>query len=424
MPIKRLTFMQNWAGNFTFTAARLHRPTAVEEVQRLVATATKIHAIGTGHSFNGIADSPEAMIDLRGIASNIVIDRERMTVTAGAGTTYIDLSAALQKQGFAIHNLASLPQITVAGAVMTATHGSGDRNEALSSAVSGLDLVVADGSTKHIARGDIDFDGLVVGLGAFGIVTRITLDIQPTFNVRQDSFVDVPWEDVVSNFDAISSAAYSFSIFTKLSSPTVNRLWLKSKVDESSPTNLNIAHLNLKPGMPYALPATVPNPLARLNPFGGIPGPWSDRLAHTNRDSLPAPAEQIQSEYLIARPKFAESVAVLRAMGAQIDACLHAAEIRTIAADKFWLSPAYQQDTIGLHFTWKKEIEAVDDVTKKIEAKLIPLGAKPHWGKLIHADAATLEPLYPRMKDFRSLAIRYDPKGKFRNAYLDRHVFG
>ena len=423
--------MQNWAGNFAFTATRLHRPTSIGEVQRVVAASQKIRAIGARHSFNGIADSPADQIDLSGIDPDIVIDQERMTVTVGAGISYGDLSLFLQQQGLALHNLASLPQITVAGAIATATHGSGDGNKALSSAVVGLELVVSDGSLQCVELGDVDFEAMVVSLGAFGIVTRVTLAIEPTFDIRQDAFVDMPWDELLAKFDAISSAAYSFSIFTKWSGPTVSRIWLKTRMGAARPSEFDIetlgsnlgSNLGLKPGVPYSVPATVENPLALLNPFG-VPGPWSDRLTHTRREVAPVPADQIQSEYLIARPQLGKAVAIIRSMAERIDALLYATEIRTIAADEFWLSPAYRQDTIGLHFTWKKEADAVDAVTKELEAALIPLGAKPHWGKLIHAEAATLAPLYPRMADFRSRARGRDLEGKFRNAYLEKHVFG
>lgn len=418
--------MQNWAGNFAFTVARLHRPTSISQVQRVVAASPKIRAIGARHSFNGIADAPD-MVDLGGIDPDIVIDRERMTVTVGAGVSYGDLSSLLHQQGVALHNLASLPQITVAGAIATATHGSGDGNRALSSAVVGLELVVNDGSLLRVERGDADFEGMVVSLGAFGIVSRVTLAIEPTFDIRQDAFVDMPWDELLAKFDAISSAAYSFSIFTKWSESTASRIWFKSRLAAAHAGEFDItglgSNLGLKPGVPYSVPATVEDPLALLNPFG-VPGPWSDRLTHTRREISPPPADQIQSEYLIARPQLNKAVAMIRAMAERVDALLFATEIRSIAADELWLSPAYRQATIGLHFTWKKQPDAVDAITKELEAALIPLGARPHWGKLIHADAATLAPLYPRMADFRSLALRHDPDGKFRNAYLEKHVFG
>lgn len=412
--------MQNWAGTFAFTAARLYRPTSIGEVQRVVAASTGIRAIGTRHSFNAIADSPADQVDLSGIDPDIVIDRERMTATVGAAISYGDLSLFLHQQGFALHNLASLPQISVAGAIATATHGSGDGNKALSSAVVELELVVSDGGLRRIQSGDADFEAVVVGLGAFGIVTRVTLAIEPTFDIRQDAFVDMPWDELLANFDAISSAAYSFSVFTKWSGPNASRIWLKTRAGAAE---VDVRRLGLKPGLPYSVPATVEDPLALFNPFG-VAGPSSDRLTHTRRGIDPLPPHQIQSEYMIARPQFDEAVAIIRAMADRIDPLLHATEIRTIAADEFWLSAAYRRDAIALHFTWKKETDAVDAITRELEAKLIPLGARPHWGKLIHADAAILAPLYPRMADFCALARRHDPAGKFRNAYLEKHVFG
>jgi alditol oxidase len=414
--------MWNWAGNYAFTATRLHRPTSLSDLQRLVAVSQKIRAIGTRHSFNGVADTTGDLVDLSGLDPEIVIDRERMVVSVGGGASYSVLGTRLHQEGFALHNLASLPHISLAGAISTATHGSGDRNQTLASAVAGVELLLGDGSLRRIVRGDADFPAVVVGLGAFGIISRLTLDILPTFDIQQDSFIDVSWDELVGNFDAISSAAYSVSIFTKWSNASTGRVWLKTRLVEISSRERDAAHLRLRPGLPFTASATE-DPPAWGNPFG-TPGPWSERLAHVRHDVEPAPAEQIQSEYLIARPKFAEAVSIIRSMDASIDPALHMTEIRTMAADELWLSPAYRQDTIGIHFTWKKQAGAVDAVTRELEAALIPLDARPHWGKLIHADAATLAPLYPRMVDFRACALRYDPDQKFRNAFLERHVFG
>ena len=334
------------------------------------------------------------------------------------------LAVSLQRQGYALHNLASLPHISVAGAIATATHGSGDRNEALSSAVAGLELVLADGSLCRVNRGDEGFDGMVVGLGAFGIVTRVVLEIGPTFDVRQDSFVDLAWDDLLANFDAISSAAYSVSILTKWSNESADRLWLKTRLTADSPEELDISHLGLRAGPPHAVSAVDDKPTARLNPFGGIPGPWSERLAHFRADASPGATEQIQSEYVIARAQFTEAVTAIRSIASRIDPYLRATEIRTMAGDAFWLSPAYLQDSVGLHFTWDKRPEAVGTMTRELERMLIPMGGRPHWGKVMHVEAATLMPLYPRSAEFRALATRYDPAGKFRNAFMDRHVFG
>jgi xylitol oxidase len=231
------------------------------------------------HSFNGIADRPGELLHLGDIDPDIVIGRERMILTVGAGASYAVLAAALQREGFALHNLASLPHISIAGAVTTATHGSGDQNQALASAVAGFELVMGDGGLHRVTRGDADFAGMVVSLGALGILSRITLDIGPSFNVRQDAFVDLPWEVLLDSFDAIFSAAYSVSILTKCAGPNVNRIWLKTRMDGSTRPQTDVVRLGLKPGPPYSLPPKSENPLADLNPFG-VPGPWSERLAH------------------------------------------------------------------------------------------------------------------------------------------------
>jgi xylitol oxidase len=415
---------QNWAGNYTFTAARIHRPESVDMLRRLVAASPKIRAIGSRHSFNGIADSPGELVDLAALSSDIVLDREAMTVTVDAATSYGVVADRLQRQGYALHNLASLPHITVAGAISTGTHGSGDRNGPLSRAVAGVELVLADGSLCWINRGDEGFDGMVVGLGAFGIVTRVLLEIEPTFEVRQDAFVSLAWDDLLANFEAISSAAYSVSILTKWSKDTADRLWLKTRLTANSPDELPISHLGLRAGPPEAVDIAGVNPTPQLTTFGGIPGPWSERLAHYRPDAVPGASEQIQSEYMIPRTRIADAVKAIRSMASRVDPWLRASEIRTMAADAFWLSPAYSQDSVGLHFTWDKRPTEVNRITHELEDVLIPMGGRPHWGKVLHASAATLMPLYPRLTQFRALAAHYDPAGKFRNAFMDLHVFG
>jgi xylitol oxidase len=222
-------------------------------VRRIVAGASRIRAIGARHSFNGVADSPGELIDLGGIDPDFVIDGERRTVTVGAGTTYSVLAAHLQREGLALHNMASLPHVTVAGAIATGIHGSGDRLGNLSTAVAGLEIVTATGDVMAIRRGDDDFAAMIVSLGAFGIVTRVTLDIQPSFDLRQDAFEGLPWETVLSNFDAVMSGGYSVSLMTIWSAPTVTGLWIKTRLVGGWPETISAAHLGAAP----AIRATV-----------------------------------------------------------------------------------------------------------------------------------------------------------------------
>lgn len=415
----------NWAENHSFVAARILRPNTIDEVRRIVAASRKLRAIGTRHSFNGIADTTGDIIDLGLLDPSFVVDQDRMTVTLGANTSYGTLATYLLTKGYALHNMGSLPHISVVGAIATGTHGSGDRNGALATAVCGLELVVADGDLVQLRGGDDGFDGMVVGLGAFGVVTRVTLDIQPGYRMRQDEFVDLPWETLLADFDAVSSAAYSVSILTRWGEPAVGRLWLKTRLDGGVPADtVTVAHLGARPTQAGSIPRPLDGPGALLTPFGGVPGPWSERLPHFRPEAEPGVRDQIQSEYMLPRPQIVPALTALRALAPRIDPHLHMTEIRTIAADDLWLSPSYGHDTVAIHFTWHRKPAEVAAITSDIEALLLPLGGRPHWGKLIHADAARLAPLYPRMEAFRALADRYDPLGKFRNAYLDRHVFG
>jgi len=271
----------NWADTYTFRATHIVHPTSVDEARHIVAAGTSIRALGTRHSFNGIADCADTLINLGAIDPDFALDRDRGTATVGAATQYGVLAGWLQWQGYALHNLGSLPHISVAGAIATGTHGSGDANGNLSSAVSGLELILADGSIRAIRRGGRDFEGMVVGLGALGVITRVTLDVQPTFDVRQDAFVDLPWDRLLSDLDAITSAAYSVSIFTMWSTEIVGRLWLKTRLLDALPREVTATHLGARSGPARLVSSATADPTDRLNPFDGLPGPWSSRLPHS-----------------------------------------------------------------------------------------------------------------------------------------------
>ncbi|HEY6433871.1 MAG TPA: D-arabinono-1,4-lactone oxidase [Acetobacteraceae bacterium] len=417
-----MTREHNWADNYTYRAARIHRPTSIDEVRRVVSGCAKVRALGTRHSFNGIADSSGDLVDLGYLPSDFVIDRERRTVTVGAGTRYGPLAQHLHAQGWALHNMGSLPHISVAGATATGTHGSGDGSGNLSTAVAGLEMVTASGDLLCIRRGERGFDGMVVGLGAFGIVTRMTLDIQPTFDMRQDAFIDLPWATVLSRLDEVTSAAYSVSLMTRWSGETVDRLWLKTRLQEGGPLEVTAAHLGAVATELVSASGRAAG-ADRLNPFG-VAGPWCDRLCHFRLDAEPGQSDQIQSEYMVPRAQAVTAMERLRGIAGRIDALLHMTEIRSMAADRLWLSPSYGHDTVAIHFTWKREIEAVDRMTEEIEDMLLPLGARPHWGKLMHARAGQIAGVYPRLPEFRALVAAYDPGGKFANAFLTRHVLG
>ena len=417
-----VTREHNWADNYTFSAARIHRPTSVDDVRRLVGSSSRIRAVGARHSFNGIADLPGDLIDLGGIAPDFRIDPERRTVTVGAATNYGVLAAYLHRAGWALHNMASLPHVSVAGAIATGTHGSGDRLSNLATAVAALDIISANGDLITIRRSDPDFDGVVVSLGAFGIVTRVTLDIQPEFEMRQDAFEGLLWATLQADFESVMSAGYSVSLMTSWSGPTVTRLWIKTRLAEGAPETAAAVLLGAALAEQPSARATV-EAVQRLNPFG-VKGPWFERLPHFRPDVEPGPPGHLQSEYMVPGSRAVTAIARLRAIGDRIDRHLWATEIRSIAGDSLWLSPAYGDDCIAIHFSWERKPAEVHAMTAEIEAMLRPLGARPHWGKIMHANAEQIAALYPKLPAFRELALAYDPGGKFRNEFLEEHVFG
>jgi xylitol oxidase len=408
----------NWAGNYTYGAAELRHPQSTSEVQTLVSRGTPLRALGSRHSFNPIADTTGDLVSLDRFEPNIVVDETARTVSFAAGLRYGDLASELQARGWALHNLASLPHISVAGAVATATHGSGDRNGNLATAVSAFEFVDGTGEVVTLRRGDADFAGAVVGLGALGIVTRLTLDVEPTFDVRQDVFTGLRWDEFLGNIDAITSSAYSVSVFTNWLGDSIGAVWLKSRMDAPTPpvdlfgAVREVTNLHPLPDMPAG----------NTTPQGGVPGPWSERLAHFVLGFTPSNGDELQSEFLVPRHNIAAALASLRELGDQIAPLLHITELRTMAADDLWLSGASGTDAVGIHFTWKKLPTEVLALLPEIERRLLPLNARPHWGKVFTADGAQLDALYPRLPDFRDLVRKYDPQGLFRNEFLHHRL--
>jgi alditol oxidase len=415
----------NWAGNYTYSAARLHYPETVEQVQALVARCDKLRALGSRHSFNSIADSTEDLISLERFDHTVAIDRERSTATVDGGVRYGELCQQLHREGYAIHNLASLPHISVAGACATATHGSGDKNGNLATAVAALELVTADGSVVRLSRerdGE-QFQGAVVGLGGLGVVTNVTLDVVPTFLMQQEVYENLPVAQLEAHFDQILSSTYSVSLFTDWRPDRVNQVWLKRHlVDEAAlavaPTffEATLAPANRHPiTVLSAEPCTVQM---------GIPGVWYERLPHFRIDQTPSSGEELQTEYFVPRQHAVAAFRAITQLHAQIAPLLMISEVRTVAADTLWMSPSYQQASVGLHFTWQKNWEAVRKLLPLIEEQLAPFNARPHWGKLFTMPAARLQSLYEKLPDFQQLLRHYDPQGKFRNAFLDTYIFG
>ncbi|MGP4112796.1 FAD-binding protein [Streptomyces sp. 4N509B] len=411
---------QNWAGNLTFGAARVHRPASVGELRRIVAGARRVRALGSGHSFSRVADSDDELVRVDGLPRRVEVDADARRVTVTAGMRYAEVAAALHARGFALANMASLPHISVAGSVATGTHGSGNALRGLASAVTGLELVGADGGLARLERGEPGFDGAVVSLGALGVVTALTLEIEPAFEVAQWVYLGVPLAAVAPRYVTdVAGAAYSVSLFTDWHGGT-GTVVLKRRTDREDAGHLGEEWQGGRladepwhpvPGMP---PAYCTEQL-------GSVGPWHERLPHFRPEFTPSNGEELQSELFLPRAAAPEAFAALGAMGAAFEGLLQVSEVRTIAAEEQWLSPAYGRDSVAFHFTWVRDVEAVLPVLAAVEERLLPLGARPHWGKLTTAagHGAGAGGRYERLADFARLVAERDPEGRFRNAYVD-----
>jgi xylitol oxidase len=361
-----MTLERNWAGTHTFAAPRIVNATSIDEVRALVAeaarTGTRVRALGTRHSFTDLADSDGTLITVLDIPADPVFDEAAGSVTIGAGTRYGIAAAWLAEQGLAFHNMGSLPHISIGGAIATGTHGSGNDNGILSSAVSGLEYVDATGELVHVRRGDPGFDGLVIGLGAYGIVVRVTVDVQPAYRVRQDVYRDVPWDAVLADFEGVTGGAYSVSIFTNWLGDTIEQIWWKTRLAAGNdelpvvPESwLGVQRDSLTAGN---LVETDPD---NLTLQGGVPGDWWERLPHFRLESTPSNGDEIQTEYFIDRADGPAAITALRALGDRIAPLLLVTELRTAAPDKLWLSGAYHREMLAVHFTWRNLPKAARD---------------------------------------------------------------
>ncbi len=408
----------NWAGTYTYRAGKLHRPSTLQQVREIVANTPRLRVLGSRHSFTDIADSSE-LLSLDGLPIDAVVDHAARTVSVNAGITYGQLARALNAEGVALHNLASLPHISVAGAVATATHGSGDANGNLATAVAGLELVTSSGEIVTASRGDADFEGMVVGLGALGAVMRLTLDIEPTYHVSQRVFEGLSWHALVDHFDEITASGASVSLFTRWGD-SVDQVWVKNRVP-AAPERGDLWGAVPSKVDRHPVPGRDP---ANCSQQLGVPGLWSDRLPHFRMGFTPGAGEEIQSEYFVPRRHAVAAIQALRAVADRIRDLLQVCEIRTIAADQLWMSPQYEQDTIAIHFSWTRDQASVERALVDVEAALSPFEARPHWGKLFLQDAASIAALYERLPDFAGLVERLDPRGAFSNDWLESHVLG
>jgi alditol oxidase len=416
--------LTNWAGNLEYGTDHLYSANSLEQVQNYVRKQSKLKVLGTRHCFNNIADSTDSLLSLKSMDEVIALDSAAHTVTVNAGMTYGRLCPYLDSKGFALHNLASLPHISVAGACSTATHGSGEKNGNLATAASALEMVTAAGELVELSRkrdGEV-FRGAVVGLGSLGVITKITLDIQPTYMMRQYVYENLPLPAVKEHFDAIESSGYSVSLFTDWQNQRINEVWIKSREEKGQAFDPTPEFFGAKRATRNL------HPIAELSAENcteqmGMPGPWYERLPHFRMGFTPSAGKELQSEYFVPRQHAVEAILAVERLRDQVSPHLMISEIRAIAADDLWMSPCYEQACVTTHFTWKQDWPAVRKLLPVIEKELAPFSARPHWGKLFTTSPTTLKSIYQKLPDFVQLSNKYDPQGKFRNQFLNTNIF-
>jgi xylitol oxidase len=416
--------LRNWAGNIEYSTENLYSAKSVNEAMGYVRKADKLKVLGTRHCFNTIADSKAGFLSLTELPQAPVLDAAAQTVTIDANMTYGRLAPWLEEKGYALHNLASLPHISVAGAVSTATHGSGEKNGNLSTAVTGLEIVTADGEVVQLSRNKDGetFAGAVVGLGALGAITKVTLEIQAAFQARQWVYENLPMEAVKAHFDEIEGSGYSVSLFTDWRNRNVNEVWIKDRIGGAHQFEAKAEFFGAK------LAKKNLHPIAEISAENcteqmGVPGPWYDRLPHFKMGFMPSAGKELQSEFFVPRKDAVEAILAVEKLHEEISPHLLITEIRAIAADDLWLSPCYQQNSVAIHFTWQQDWPAVKAVLPELEKALAPFGVRPHWGKLFTIEPAVLRSRYKRLTEFVELAQKFDARGKFRNEFLSKYIF-
>jgi alditol oxidase len=423
--------ISNWAGNVRFSTDNIVNPRSIENLQDNIKDYKKIRTLGTKHSFNNIADTNDCFIGTMFLNNMLSIDFKQLEIKTQAGIKYGELAPYLEKNGYALHNLASLPHISVGGACATATHGSGIKNGNLASAVNALEIVDAKGEIVELIKEHDGerFNAAVVSLGMLGPVVTITLAIEPTYEIKQDVYQNMPMDILEQHFVEIMSAGYSVSLFTDWQKKNINEVWIKSKVKVVLGKKTEI-EFNAKPEYFGAKLATKNlHPIAALGAENcteqmGVAGAWLDRLPHFKMGFTPSSGKELQSEFFIDIKDAYAAIMAIEKLSTKIGPLLMISEIRTVAADNLWLSTAYKRDSVAIHFTWKQDIDAVMALLPEIEAILEPFDYRPHWGKIFTMNPKKLQKRYEKMDAFKAFVKEFDPEGKFRNEFIDKNIYG
>jgi len=256
------------------------------------------------------------------------------------------------------------------------------------------------------------------------VITKITVDVQPTYQVAQSVYENLSMAQLEKHLEQIFASGYSVSLFTDWQNHRITQVWIKRRLEPGA-------------GAPKFAPDFYGATLAtkKLHPIaghsaescteqGGVPGPWYERLPHFKMNFTPSSGAELQTEYFVPRDKGYEAILAVEELRDQIIPHLFVTELRTIADDDLWISMAYKRPSMAIHFTWKPEWPAVKQILPQIEEKLARFDTRPHWAKLFTVPHTRLKQLYTRMPEYQALLEHYDPKGKFRNDYLNTNIFG
>jgi xylitol oxidase len=241
--------------------------------------------------------------------------------------------------------------------------------------------------------------------------------------VLQDVYLNLPVQQLEAHFDEIMSAGYSVSLFTDWQTSNINQVWIKRLVNGSEPYTAE------KEFYGAALATRNVHPIIEISAENcteqmSVPGPWYDRLPHFKMGFTPSSGEELQAEYFVPRQHAFKAIQAVETLRKEIKPLLMITEIRTIAADNFWMSPCYHQDSVAIHFTLNPDWDGVQAFLPLIEERLAPFNVRPHWGKLFTMSPEVLQSRYEKLADFKELINKYDPEGKFRNEFIEKNIFG
>jgi L-gulonolactone oxidase len=427
----RRLIWSNWAGNQSCAPAGIHRPRSEAElvaiVERAATAGRHVKVVGAGHSFTPLVCTDGDLVDLRDYSRVLAVDSDAGTATVEAGIPLSRMSVELARHGLAFENLGDIAYQSIAGATSTATHGTGLRFGNLSSRIVGLRIVTGDGSVVEatLDQNPDVLDVARVGVGALGVLSTVTVQCVPSFNlhaVEQAEPVDEVlerWEDEITGNDHfeffwVPGTRWALTKRNRRTDePVAPRPRWRAIRDDYVLSNLAF---DLTCRIGRRRPDLIPR-VAKLVPSTG-------RSVYTAPShtvfASPRLVRFYEMEYAIGREHLVEALnrvrELVRSLGVPIS---FPVEVRVVAADDIPLSTAHGRETayIAVHVY---QGTSYDQYFQGVEHIMDDYGGRPHWGKLHFQDASTLAPRYPRWGEFQAMRSRLDPDGRFTSPYLDR----